>query len=471
MANNNPSSLYVAARLDRLPLSKFHWQLLLIIGAGLFLDTFDVYLGGSIAGTLLKEGWSTLDLNALFASATFLGLMVGAWLAGILGDHYGRRFSFQINLVIYGAASILAAFAPNMPVLIVLRFIMGIGLGAEIVVAYAMLSEFVPPAHRGKMLAILGLFANSSAFIATFVSLWVIPQFGWRPLFGVIGVVALLIWVARKQMPESPRWLEEQGRFDEAEKILRTIEEKVANGGSLPDYPRVPQLPVQPVSFSVLFRKDVLPRTIIGCLIMMVIGFSIYGFLGWLPSFFVKQGHDIIQSLAWTAIIALGAPAGNVVGVLIADRIGRKWSVMAATLSACVFGLAYQNAGSDTMLLVMGFLLVGSIYLLVAVGQGVYVPELFPTQYRLRGAGLCGTMGRLASATSQFFILWLFGLGGVSYVVGAVIASMLLLAIIVALFGVETSRKGLEEITGSLEVSSAAHISGAGVGSVNGKIR
>jgi MFS transporter, putative metabolite:H+ symporter len=444
--------LYVAGRLDRLPLSAFHWRMLFMIGAGLFLDTFDVYLGGSIAGTLLKEGWSTLDLNAMFGSATFFGLMVGAWMAGVLGDRYGRRFSFQINLVIFGVASIVAAFAPNMPTLIGLRFVMGIGLGAEIVVAYAMLSEFVPPRHRGRMLAILGLFANSSAFIATIVSLWVIPNFGWRPLFGAIGIVAVAIWAMRKTMPESPRWLEEQGRIAEAEKTLRAIEEDVARGGQLPDYPRDAQPPVTPVSFGVLFSKDVLPRTLVGCLTMMVIGFSIYGFLGWLPSFFVKQGHDIIQSLAWSAVIALGAPAGNVVGILIADRIGRKRSILVATLSACVFGLVYQHSGSDTMLLVMGFLLVGSIYLLVAVGQGVYVPELFPTQYRLRGAGLCGTMGRLTSATCQFFILWLFGLGGVSYVVGAVVAAMLLLAVVVMLFGVETSGKRLEEISESLEV-------------------
>lgn len=452
MTTPQSSPLYVAARLDRLPLSKFHWRMLVLIGAGLFLDTFDVYLGGSVTGTLLKEGWSTLDLNATFVSATFFGLMAGAWFAGILGDRYGRRFSFQINLAIFGIASIAAAFAPNMWVLIALRFIMGIGLGAEIVVAYSMLSEFVPPRHRGRMLAILGLFANSSAFIATFVSLWIIPNFGWRPLFAVVGIAAVAVWAMRKSMPESPRWLEEQGRTAEAEQTLREIEREVGHGRTLPDYPRDIQPPVAPVGFGVLFRKDVLPRTLVGCLIMMVIGFSIYGFLGWLPSFFVKQGHSIVQSLAWSAVIALGAPAGNVVGILIADRIGRKRSILAATLSACVFGIAYQHSGSDAMLLTTGFLLVGSIYLLVAVGQGVYVPELFPTQYRLRGAGLCGTMGRLTSATCQFLILWLFGLGGVSYVVGAVVGAMLLLSVVVMIFGVETSGRRLEEISEALEV-------------------
>jgi putative MFS transporter len=253
-------------------------------------------------------------------------------------------------------------------------------------------------------------------------------------------------------MPESPRWLEEHGRYADAEQTLAQIEAEVGRGRALPDYPREVQPSVAPVSVGVLFRRDVLPRTLVACLIMMVIGFSIYGFLGWLTSFFVRQGHDIVQSLAWSAIIALGAPAGNVVGMLLADRIGRKRSILLATLSACVCGIAYQHSGSSSMLLATGFLLTASIYFLVAVGQGIYVPELFPTQYRLRAAGLCGTMGRLTSGTCQFLILWLFGLGGASYVVGAVVAAMLLLAVVVMLFGVETSGRRLEEISDKLEV-------------------
>ncbi|MBN4679051.1 MFS transporter, partial [Pandoraea nosoerga] len=107
---------------------------LALIGAGMFLDAFDLYLAGGVLGAVLKDGWSTLELNAAFVSATFVGMTIGAWLSGILGDRFGRRFSYQMNLAIFGLASIAAAFAPNMMVLIVLRFIIGIGLGAEIVV-------------------------------------------------------------------------------------------------------------------------------------------------------------------------------------------------------------------------------------------------------------------------------------------------------------------------------------------------
>ncbi len=124
------------ARLDRLPICSFHWRILALIGAGMFLDAFDIYLAGGVLGAVLKEGWSTLDLNAAFVSSTFLGMTIGAWLSGILGDRFGRRFSYQVNLAMFGLASIAAAFAPSMYVLIGLRFIIGIGLGAEIVVGY-----------------------------------------------------------------------------------------------------------------------------------------------------------------------------------------------------------------------------------------------------------------------------------------------------------------------------------------------
>jgi putative MFS transporter len=441
------STVYAASRLDRLPLSTFHVKLLFLIGAGLFLDTFDLYLGGAVTGTLLKEGWSTLKLNATFGTMTFVGLLIGAWTAGILGDRFGRRFSFQINLAIFGSASIAAAFAPSMYWLIGIRLFMGIGLGAEIVVAYSMLAEFVPPKYRGRLLALLGLFANSSVFIATFVSLWVIPHFGWRPLFAGVGITAVVIWALRKSMPESPRWLEENGRHAEAEATLRMIESKIGDGRTLPDYERKAPVLTQKPSSAVLFSREVLPRTLLGCLIMMVIGFSVYGFLGWLPSFFVKQGRSIVQSLTWSTIISLGGPAGNIVGFLVAERMGRKPAIVAATLSGSVFGIMYLFAASDVALLTAGFLLVSSVYFLVAIGQGIYVPELFATSYRLRGAGLCGTAGRAASAACQFFVLWLFNLGGVSFVVGAVVAAMLLLAIAVLTIGVETRGRRLEEIS------------------------
>jgi putative MFS transporter len=174
------SSGSIGARLDRLPLTPWHRRILILIGTGMFLDAFDINLGAGVLGALVRDGWSTLSLNAAFVSVTFIGMTLGAAGAGLIGDRYGRRLSYQINLAIFGGASLLAAFAPNMTCLIVLRFFMGIGLGAEIVVGYATLTEFVPAGRRGYWICMLAVITNASLFVASALSLWLIPHFGWR---------------------------------------------------------------------------------------------------------------------------------------------------------------------------------------------------------------------------------------------------------------------------------------------------
>ena len=260
MAQSADIDINAGARLDRLPICSFHWRILALIGAGMFLDAFDIYLAGGVLGTLLKEGWSTLELNATFVSATFVGMTIGAWFSGILGDRFGRRFSYQVNFAIFGLASIAAAFAPNMTVLIGLRFIIGIGLGAEIVVGYATLTEFVPASSRGRWIGLLAVITNFSLFASSMVGLWVIPNFGWRYMFGLVGILAMFVWFLRKSMPESPRWLAANGRADEAEQILSAIEAEAAKQGSLPPIVSVAAKDETPGPVWRLFRSPYLGR-------------------------------------------------------------------------------------------------------------------------------------------------------------------------------------------------------------------
>src|ERR1700676_1918866 len=138
-------------RLDRLPISAFHYRVLGLIGAGMFLDAFEIYLAGGVLAVLVKSGWSDLTHYGWFISTTFAGMMIGAWFAGVFDDRYGRRFSYQLNLLIFGFASLAGAAAPTIEWLIAARFVMGIGLRAEVVVGYVTLSEFVPPLQRGRL--------------------------------------------------------------------------------------------------------------------------------------------------------------------------------------------------------------------------------------------------------------------------------------------------------------------------------
>src|ERR1700750_378054 len=138
------------SRLDRLPIGPFHRRIMMLIGIGMFFDGFDIYLARTVLGVSLKSAFSTLPENATFISATFVGMMLGSFGTGFLGDRYGRRFTYQFNLLLFGLASLAAAFAPDMTFLIACRFIMGVGLGAENVVGYSTMTEVAPARRRGK---------------------------------------------------------------------------------------------------------------------------------------------------------------------------------------------------------------------------------------------------------------------------------------------------------------------------------
>lgn len=441
------ASVNAGARLDRLPICGFHWRILSLIGAGMFLDAFDIYLAGGVLGAVLKEGWSTIEMNAAFVTATFIGMTLGAWFSGILGDRYGRRFSYQVNLAIFGLASLAAALAPSMPVLIVARFFIGIGLGAEIVVGYATLTEFVPASSRGRWIGILAVITNFSLFASSMTSLWVIPTFGWRYMFGIVGVLALIVWFMRKSMPESPRWLAANGRADEAEEILSGIEAQAAKHGPLPPVQTAPATEEKGGSVWRLFTPPYLARTLLGSLLHIVVGFSLYGFIGWLPTFMIKGGHSVVSSLGYTTLMALGGPVGSLIGLALADAIGRKPSIVGSSVAAAVLGLAYPFMPDGAPLVAVGFLLVTAIYVMLATGFAMHVPELFPTRYRLRGTAICATAGRVATALVQFAVVAVFAWKGLAGVLVTLAGILLFQAVVFVIFGFETKGRALEELS------------------------
>src|SRR6201991_3763494 len=228
------TSVNAGSRLDRLPIGPFHRRIMLLIGIGMFFDGFDIYIAGTVLGVTLKTGFSTLPQNAAFISATFVGMMLGSFATGFLGDRYGRRFTYQFNLLMFGLASLAAAFAPNMMFLIACRFVMGVGLGAENVVGYSTMTEFAPARVRGKYLGLMAVCVVTGLPIALLLASLVVPLFGWRAMFVIGGVGAMIVWYLRKSLPESPRWLEAVGRTQEAEILMRSIEIEASQGRPLP---------------------------------------------------------------------------------------------------------------------------------------------------------------------------------------------------------------------------------------------
>jgi putative MFS transporter len=442
-------SANAGARLDRLPISSFHWRILALIAGGLFFDAFDTYMAGGVLGSLVKDGTSNVDLNAAFISASTGGMAIGAAASGLIGDRLGRRYAYQTNLAIFGLAALASTFAPSMNWLIALRFIQGIGLGGEIVIGYAMLSEFVPPAVRGRWSAALALAANGALFVSTLFTYLIIPSFGWRPMFAIAGVGALVVLYLRKAMPESPRWLESVGRHADAERVLAEIEREVSLKHTLPAVLETVRPPEVDVRLNTFFKQPVLSRIVVGTVVCVVIGMALYGFVAWVPTFLVKRGYNIIASLGFSTLMSLGAPLGAILALYLSDRIGRKPAMIGSAALAIVFAAIYASVHDVAIFTIAGFVLFTLIYFLLAVGQATYVAELFDTKYRLRGAGICSTIARVTAIFTPFAVVAAFNYAGLSGVIGLLCAGFVVLIFVVAIFGIETNQRRLEEIAAS----------------------
>jgi putative MFS transporter len=437
-----------AGRLDRLPITLFHWKILVLISSGVFIDAFDMFLANDALAAMVKSGFANLHECALFASATFIGMTIGAGVAGPIGDRYGRRYAYQINLVIVGLASIAACFAPDIHWLIGLRLIMGMGIGAEMVIAAGAFAEFMPLAKRGKWIALAALIINMALPVASILGLWIIPAFGWRYMFAIAGIGALCVWSFRHRMPESPRWLESIGRLEEAEATVHTIEQEVeVRAGILPPVLRVVDLHVGVTPFSALFAKGMVGRTLTAAMTAIAVYVGFYGFIAWLPTFFVKEGYSIVQSLGFVLVMSLGAPAGGLLSYFITDRVGRAKGIVCAALLSIVLACMYVSLRDSGAIGIVGFGLVTTLYVIGSLGQLGYIPELFPTEIRLRGAGFAGTSGRVVSIATPHIILVLYQQWGVTGVMAFVCLTLLALCVAIIYLRIETSGRALEDIT------------------------
>jgi putative MFS transporter len=436
------------ARLDRLPVSSFHYRIFWLVGAGMFFDGYDLYIAGGVLASAVQTKFSTVPQNLQFISLTFVGMTLGALITGFVGDRFGRRFTYQINLLIFGLASLAAAFAQDMNQLIACRFVQGLGLGAEIVVGYSTLTEFVPPKTRGRWLSMMAFLVVAGFPATALLGYLIIPAFGWRPMFIIAGIGSLVVWYLRKNLPESPRWLESQGRFAEAEALMQSIENEVAaTSGPLP--PVVVPAQVAQVAAMDMLKPPLLQRLLVGCWVLITINTLIFGFVIFLPQFFLRQGLTIANSLGYTLVLSAGSLVGCALGAYLSDAIGRRWSIIGASVVTIVTGYIYArfHAGDDpAIVLSTGFVLIVAIYVQTAILFGVYTPELFPTKIRLRANGICNTLGRGATVVSPFIVGSLMTSYQLPGVVWLMIGLVVIQIVVVWAWGVEPRNRALEDV-------------------------
>lgn len=439
------STAGVSERLDRLPFTRRHLKVLTGSGIGWALDAMDVGLISFVIAALAAQWQLTGGETAWIASIGFIGMAVGASLGGLLADRFGRRQIFALTLLIYGIATGASALAGGLAVLLVLRFFVGLGLGAELPVASTFVSEFAPARIRGRVIVILEAFWAVGWTAAALISFFVIPASddGWRWALAIGMVPAVWAIVVRWGLPESPRWLSRRGRDAQALSVVASFEAspallRAARDRSEPVPPAMGEdtgmpaasapaeaSPAPPATIrgrvAALWASEFRVRTACLWLVWFCVNFSYYGAFIWIPSILVAQGYDLVRSFGFTLIITLAQLPGYAVAAWLIEVWGRRVTLSVFLAGSAVCAVLFGTAGTEWAIIAAGMGL--SFFNLGAWGALYAVtPEMYPTSLRATGSGWAAGVGRIASIIAPLAVPPLLVVGGapVLFVVFAV---------------------------------------------------
>ena len=412
-------SANIGARLDRLPNSGWHIKMWLVTAFAL-LVCWSNGIGGSVQNILLNElHWLEpgTKLLAMWGTTYTAGQLFGALVGGPIGDKIGRKKSILLYEIIHIIAMIGGAIAPNIYVLYVFRLVQGFGLGALLVVLFAGFTEYVPGRNRGvwsSRNSFIGNWAhpicNGIAFLI--VTTGISYNMNWRIQYMIPSVLSIIASIIiAKKLPESPRWLEAQGRVDEADAILTKIEKEIE------------------------------------ALVLIGMNTIQYTLMTWMPSLLKSMGYDTSQSQFMTMFGLFGAPFGIFIASLIMDKIPRRVMGVILLAAMAVLGVITGQQTTMTALIVTTFLLNTAIYMYVCYASAVYVPEMWPTSAKLSGSGFCNAIGRVSNIFFPFLVTSVaagsMGSTGV-FVLISVVA--VIIGVCILIFGVETRGESVEDI-------------------------
>lgn len=449
----------VAARLERLPMSGYQRKLFAIVATAWFFDSMDLGMLTFVLGSIRTEFGLSAAQTGLLASMSFVGMFLGAATAGMLADRFGRKPVFQLSMVFWGLGSLMCGLSHSVDELMLYRVLLGFGMGMEFPIALAMISEIVPAQVRGRYVAFLEGFWPLGFIAAGFFAYLGLSLIGWRGIFIALALPAVFVFVVRRFVPESPRWLEDAGRLDEADAVVGAFEQRVlaASGRSA-----LPPLPATPMAaqaeskaprralFAELWQGVYARRTLMLWALWLFALLGYYGLTTWLGALLQQAGYAVTKSVLYTVLISLAGIPGFLFSAWLLEAWGRKPTCVLMLVGSAVAAYGYgQTAVSQAPLaqliaagLCMQFFLFGMWAVLYA-----YTPELYPTRSRATGAGFASSVGRVGSLAGPYLVgvlLPVTGQGGV-FTLGA--ASFVVAAAVVLWLGVETKGQALEELS------------------------
>ena len=437
---------FVGNALDNAKISPLHRRIVGLIAAGYFFDVIDFTIFGAMVPFIIGSKFATGPEVAAIGSATIFGMFIGTAGQGQFSDRFGRRFIYQFNLLLFGIFTILGALAPSVTLLIVCRFIAGIGLGAEQPLAFAYAGEYAPKAIRGRILAIVHFIGGACVWpigtllVLSLSGLLDTPDHVWRGVWLIIGIGALIVWVFRFTLPESPRYLATHGRGDEALKVLGRL------GIAGPTEPLTTDAASNTKSdpFGVVFR--LFPKRVIAGMICFTAFFGVAIGLGaWLPNMMNAKGFSVTKSLQYTLAMNFAVPCASIFMMYALDKYGRKITSICAFVCAGIMAIVFANAGAPMELMVAGFVMVFFVQV-AGNSMQIFASEVFPTNARASGFGWAAGVGRLATAFIMPTILWVQNGWGLTTVFVCLAILLLIAAASVTQLGPESKQKGLDEI-------------------------
>jgi putative MFS transporter len=443
----------IVARVERLPISSWHNFMRIVVGSATFFDAFDALVIAFVLPVLIGLWHMSPAQVGLLVSSGYVGQVIGCIFFGWVAERFGRLRSLAWTIGVISVLSIACAFAWDANSLMVLRFIQGIGLGGEVPIALAYVNEFAKAEKRGRFVLIFQSIFPVGILVASLVSIWVVPHWGWQWMFIIGAVPAIVAATLRRVLPESPRWLVSKGRLAEADHVVSELEAKISQHGkiALPPLVHVARiLTDKAASWHDLFGGIYLRRTLVIWVCWFAASFVGFGITIWLPTILRTVYKLPLQEALQYGFIGNTAP---VVGVLtitfLVDRTGRRPGYGAAFAFASVPLIALWMMGAQvSVITIVGLTWIASFFSsMLQVGLVLYASELYPTRIRALGSGIGASWTRIGSMVGQPIV-------GLVLQSADVAAVFLLLGVValtgaaaMALFGVETRGVVLEELS------------------------